>query len=231
MQTLPGLLAIGFTLGLKHALDADHLAAVASIVGRGAGFLRASRIGLLWGFGHTAALLLLSLVVVIFGVHIPQSWSRWFELLVAIVLLVLGLNLLRHVLRGDRLHIHVHRHGPIVHAHPHFHHGPAAPVNHGPTPGGLKPFLVGLLHGTAGSAAVLLLVLMKVDDPFQAFLFVLVFGLGSVAGMLTMSAVLSLPLAAAARRSAALLRTGQAAVAGLTLLVGARMFWTFLLES
>lgn len=226
-MSLVSLLGLGFFLGLRHALDADHLAAVATLIGQGQPLRRAARIGVLWGLGHTAALLAAALLMVVFRIQVPESVAAWFELGVAGLLLLLALQLIRSILRGDRLELHAHRHGGHHHSHPHLHPHPgttpggasaliheelppAGPLpDHGPAPGGLRPFLIGILHGLAGSAALLLLTLATVTDPGQALLFVVVFGIGSIGGMLAMSSVLSLPLVVAGRYSERIFRMVQ----------------------
>lgn len=262
--SLLGLLGLGFGIGLKHALDADHLAAVATIVGRDHGFRRASLIGAVWGAGHTVALLAAGLIVLLLDLRIPERVGQALELGVAVMLGWLGLRLFDRVLRGDTIHGHWHRHGDLVHRHPHRHalehrHGdssepatstaaaaPARPPSRAETgaaveapatpdpvhdhlPGtGLRPFAIGLVHGVAGSAGLMLLVLATVPDRMTGLLFILVFGIGSIGGMCAMSALLSLPFAGAARASQGLLRTVQVGAALFSVVVAWNIIHEFL---
>ena len=159
-------LALGFVLGMRHALDPDHLAAMATIVSRERSLPRAAIQGGIWGVGHTASLLLVGLAVVLIGAPLPVSWSRWFELAVAAMLILLGiLTLIRR-----------------------RHETPALP-------GARRPFLVGLVHGLAGSGALTIFVLASIRSPALALATIAIFGAGSVGGMMLMSALFALPFA------------------------------------
>jgi ABC-type nickel/cobalt efflux system permease component RcnA len=201
MDTGPlSILGFGFVLGLKHALDSDHLVAVSTIVSERRGFWSSSLVGALWGLGHTASLLAVGLAVVAFGLHIPDRAAQAMELGVAVMLVALGASVLWKLARGGRFHVHVHEHDDHVHIHPHLHtpavaHEQPAAHDHA----GKKPFLVGMVHGLAGSASLMLVVLATISSRPLALLYIAVFGVGSVGGMLTMSTVIGLPFALAAR--------------------------------
>lgn len=197
------ILGLGFVLGLRHALDVDHLAAVSTLVSQRGGLWRSSLIGAVWGLGHTAALLAAGVAVIALHAEIPPSVAQVLELGVAAMLVGLGLNLLWTLWWGGTLHLHAHDHGGRHHVHPHRH---AA----GETPSDAqhhavrvrRPFLVGLVHGLAGSAALMLAVLASIPSPTVALAYILVFGAGSVGGMMVMSTLLGLPLALASERFA-----------------------------
>jgi ABC-type nickel/cobalt efflux system permease component RcnA len=200
----PGPLAIlglGFVLGLRHALDVDHLAAVSTLVSQRGGILRSSLIGAVWGLGHTAALLAAGVAVIALHAEISPAVAQALELGVAIMLVGLGLNLLWTLWRGGTIHLHVHEHGGHHHVHPHRHAAGESPdhAQHHPI-AVRRPFLVGLVHGLAGSAALMLAVLATIPSPTVALAYILVFGIGSVGGMMIMSTVLGLPLALARER-------------------------------
>jgi hypothetical protein len=210
------ILGFGFVLGLKHALDADHLVAVSTIVSERKGFWSSSLVGALWGLGHTASLLAVGLAVVAFGLRIPDSLARAAELGVALMLVILGAGVLWKVVRGGKFHLHVHRHEERVHVHPHLHapserHAGESAHDHAPRVG-TKPFLVGMIHGLAGSASLMLVVLATITSRSVALLYIAVFGVGSVGGMLIMSTLIGLPFALAARhgRLNAAVRVGAA---------------------
>ncbi|MCI0530329.1 MAG: urease accessory protein UreH, partial [candidate division Zixibacteria bacterium] len=185
-------------LGLKHALDADHLVAVSTIVSERKGFWNSSLVGALWGLGHTASLLAVGLLVIAFNFQIPSQIALAMEFAVAIMLVALGVNVLLKVFRGATFHIHTHSHEGHLHIHPHFHksiehrHGEHT-AHHHSIPIGKKPFFVGALHGLAGSAALMLLVLAAISSRPLALAYIGIFGLGSVGGMFLMSALIGLP--------------------------------------
>jgi sulfite exporter TauE/SafE len=198
-QTGLGILAFGFVLGLRHALDVDHLAAVSTIVSQRRSMWSSSLIGALWGLGHTASLLAVAVVVLALHAEIPSWLAHTLELGVAAMLIVLGLNLLRTLWRGGRVHLHVHAHGGRAHVHPHVHASAPEAGHHGHAIG-RRPFLVGLVHGLAGSAGLMLAVLATIPSAALGLAYVCVFGIGSVVGMMTMSALLGVPLVLTAQR-------------------------------
>jgi hypothetical protein len=175
-------LLFGFVLGMKHALETDHLVAVSTIVAEQGSLVRSAIVGAFWGLGHTSSLFIAALLVIVLRVRIPERVAMALEFTVALMLVGLGLQAVRAWLR--------HRGGTVA-------------VTTGGAPMsqvGRRPYLVGLVHGMAGSAALMLLVLTTIPSPWTALLYVLLFGFGSVAGMLGMSVLLSLPLRFTARR-------------------------------
>jgi hypothetical protein len=226
MPTSPlAVLVLGFVLGLRHALDVDHLAAVSTIVSERRSFWSSSLIGALWGLGHTASLLAAAVVVIALHIEIPEAVSHALELGVAAMLVGLGLNLLRTLWTGGMLHQHVHAHDGVVHVHPHVHRSGAATA-HDHRPGiGRKPFFVGLVHGLAGSGALMLAVLATIPSAPLALAYVGVFGVGSIGGMVAMSVLLALPLALTADRfgRAEVALRGAAAVASIA--IGIALAW------
>jgi len=225
-------------LGLRHAFEPDHLAAVAALLGKGGDGSRlgAGRIGALWGAGHATALLLAGSGVILLGWRIPPRLEALVELAVAALLLLLGGRVLFRALRRDRAHLHLHEHGGLVHAHLHFHsspaHGPEAHRHHVLEPllrPGRRPFLVGMLHGVSGTGAATLLVLAASPGARLAMLALALFAAGALVGMAALSWLLSLPLRAAGRRSAALFRGIQISTGLSCLLLGVslagRILW------
>lgn len=209
---MAAILLFGFLLGLRHALEADHVAAVATLVSRNSGLGDAMRQGVAWGAGHTFTLLVFgSLVIWVDGV-VPLAVANWLELIVGLMLVVLGADLLRRLYR-DRIHFHQHRHADgACHFHAHSHRGERGsrhdPGHHRHEHRGLwssaggvpwRAFLVGTMHGLAGSAALILLTLEAVRGQWTAMVYMALFGIGSIVGMAALSVVIALPL----RRSAA----------------------------
>ena len=188
---------------MRHALEADHLAAVATLSTQARGRLGTIMRGMAWGMGHTVALLLVGGACLVLGATISPSQSRWFERVVGLMLVVLGGNVL---LRVRSLHVHVHAHQDgVVHLHAHHHepeerHDPAH-HRHAHAPGlHLRAMAVGMVHGLAGSAALLLLAASAIESRWLGRAYIGVFGIGSILGMTLLSAVISVPLQFSATR-------------------------------
>lgn len=192
---------LGLLLGVQHALDPDHLIAVSTIVSEQKDLKWASLIGAFWGLGHTTTLFIVGLVVIGLRVAIPQRLATGLELLVALMLVILGLNVLRKGFGPERIHLHTHSHNPETHTHFHVHEDRRADHAHAhPLKAMRRPFIVGMVHGLAGSAALMLLVLSTIETPFGGLLYIVIFGLGSVGGMLLLSSIISLPFILTAQR-------------------------------
>ncbi len=209
MPMLPVLL-LGLLFGVKHATETDHLAAVSVIVSERRGWRAAARAGALWGLGHTLAIVAAGLLVLALHVAIPVRLARLLEIVVALMIIALGGAALARALRSRTdIHVHEHTHDGVRHRHLHFHDpaGAHAADAHDAVPhlhrlgsGGLKPFLVGIVHGLAGSAALTLLVLAQIASVPLGLLYLALFGVGSIGGMAGMSLALSLPFSAVAAR-------------------------------
>lgn len=200
---MQGIFALGFLLGFQHALEADHLAAVASLATGNKGMRGAVRNGVVWGLGHTVTLLLFGGAALAAGRLVPDQFAAVLEFAVGLMLLALGLDVLWR-LRRQRVHFHRHRHGGREHFHAHAHadgerHRSAQHQHRHPDTFPLRAFAVGMMHGMAGSAAIVVLALKTVHSPAEGLLYILLFGLGSVLGMAILSTVISLPLRWTAR--------------------------------
>lgn len=194
-------LALGFVLGLRHALDLDHLAAVTTLVSEQRSPWRSSLIGIFWGAGHTSALLVFGLAIAVFRIALTPRLSQFLEFLVGCMLVVLGMDVLRRLVIGQTLHIHAHEHDGTVHTHLHFHLGRAEHDHqHYVLRLGRKPFVVGVVHGLAGTAALMMLVVGAIPSLLFAVAYILVFGVGSIGGMMAISLLMTVPLALMARR-------------------------------
>lgn len=194
------LLSLGLVLGLEHALDADHVVAVSTLVSQTKSLRRSSIFGILWGMGHTTTLFVVGLVILLFKLTIPQKLALSFEFLVGIVLVLLGVDVLRKVLQG-RVHLHPHTHPDgTTHVHLHAHDRPHGEPHDQPEESAHhhhhRSFLVGLVHGLAGSSALMLLVLTTVESVWQGIFFILIFGVGSILGMMVTSTLIALPMKA-----------------------------------
>src|SRR5215213_8653105 len=212
MDSALPLLGLGFVFGLKHATEADHLVAVSTIVSEHRSVWRSAAVGALWGLGHTASLFVAGAALIALRVRIPEGVATALELAVALMIVLLGTRILYLVLKGRRdVHVHAHTHGGRTHTHLHFHESrdahaaaDAHAVSHAWHRGlwGWRPVLVGAVHGLAGSAALTLFVLTDVlrgGSKLLGFAYLLLFGAGSVGGMLLMSTLICLPFVLTAR--------------------------------
>jgi ABC-type nickel/cobalt efflux system permease component RcnA len=225
MSNLLAVIGVGFLLGIRHATDPDHVVAVSTIVSRQQSIRHASLIGALWGFGHTLTIFFVGVAIIVFNLVIPPRIGLAMELAVGLMLILLGILNLTGILQwitnrftpsrnhAGILHSHSHRHEDILDEHVH---DPAPKIYPAPGPEGmfpgalqrlglyhlLRPFIVGLVHGLAGSAAVALLVLTAIHDPHWAILYLLVFGLGTIAGMMLITMIIGTPFAYTIKRFA-----------------------------
>jgi len=197
------VLSLGLFLGLKHATDADHVVAVTTFVSQESSIVRSCWIGAFWGLGHTLSLAIAGVLVIGLKVNVPDWLSERLELGVAAMLVLLGANVIFRTLRSRaEVHRHDHAHELAADRHSHWHiHWLGHSHDHsGWTHAGLRPLLTGMVHGAAGSAALMLLVLSTIRSPLEAFLYILIFGLGSIAGMFAISFLLAIPLHWARKR-------------------------------
>jgi len=227
--TLIGLLGLGLILGLRHALDPDHIAAVSTIVSESRSVRRSSLIGTCWGLGHTMSLLVAGVLVIALKIQISDRLALWMEFAVALMLILLGLKAVLKPLRGWRIHVHQHAHGGSSHSHVHLHR-PSEEHAHQHRHlirSGARPFLVGLVHGMAGSAALMILVLATIPSALAGLIYIAVFGLGSVGGMLIMSSLISLPFILTRQRFNVLSQGLQVAVGLFSLGFGLFLSWQY----
>lgn len=215
------LLALGLLLGLKHALEADHVSTVATLAERSSSTRQTAGVAAAWGLGHATTLVVLGTVLVALGATLPPAVARTLELAVGLILLALGADVLRRLVRG-RIHVHVHEHGGARHLHAHSHSSPGQEVHEHahPTPLWPRSLLIGGVHGLAGSAAVTVLALPSGSIP-RALLSLLAFGLGSVAGMVALSLVVAVPFRVSLRQRGWLAAAVQGSLAALDLGLGA----------
>jgi high-affinity nickel permease len=219
-----GILGLGFLLGMQHALEADHIAAVSSIAARRSHVADIVKHGLTWGLGHTLTLFVFAGAAILLGHANPEGVARPIETAVGLMLVGLGTHVLWRLWR-DRVHFHRHGHGDgTVHFHAHSHAGETAPHtrathvhDHGFR---WRTLLVGLMHGMAGSAALLVLAVTQASSPAVGLGYVALFGVGSMIGMGMLSAVIAVPLAVSARSLTWANRGLQGAVGLATVAIG-----------
>lgn len=183
---------LGSLVGIRHALEPDHVAAVTTLLDRERSVWRAALLGAWWGLGHTVALVAAGLVLIVLRVEMPPRLAVGFELTVAVMLIALGVRSIREALRrGHEGPPIVHRHGSLVHQHS----SPVAHVHVGGWTIARRPLLVGALHGLAGSGALMALVFSTLPSGAARVAYVVLFGLGSTLSMAALSGVLGWPLA------------------------------------
>ena len=223
-------LALGVVLGLRHSLDPDHVVAVSTIVSQYRNPLRSFWVGVSWGLGHTTTLLIIGVVIIALRLTIPDRLALLLEFFVGIMLVGLGAQV---VYSFRKKKVHQHSHGHEEEDHLHFHsHAPvqekiqAERLSHHNDTGVGKPFLrkksyvVGLVHGVAGSAALALLVLASIESPLAGLVYILLFGLGSILSMGIMTIFISFPFVYSANRLPNLNRIIQFGVGTLSILFG-----------
>ncbi len=229
------ILALGFLIGMRHTLEADHVAAVAALTARAGSVRQAVPLGLAWGAGHTVTLAAFGLAVLVLEAAIPIQLAGYLELAVGVMLIALGADVLVRLVR-DRIHFHVHRHGGgVVHFHAHSHAGETARHDHGPRPAHdhghprgfkVRAFLVGVMHGMAGSAVLIVLALQTVPSTADGLVTIALFGVGSILGMAMLTAVIAWPLGRWGRTLTWLHNGAKAGVGALTIAVGAGILIT-----
>lgn len=218
------ILGFGFLIGLKHAIEADHVAAVTTMVAERKSIWGSALIGGIWGLGHTISLLIAGIFVLLLNFQISGETERWLEFSVGVMLTLLGLNVFRKLIQGGNLHFHPHDHVHSSHAHPHVHsHADDKHTDfHQPATRSPKALLIGMVHGLAGSAALMLVIIPTIDSKIVGMLYILVFGAGSIGGMMLMSFVVGLPFHFTAARSDRFYRILQASAGILSIVLG---FW------
>jgi high-affinity nickel-transport protein len=245
------IIALGFFLGMRHATDPDHVIAVTTIVSRERSIGPAAWIGALWGLGHTITIFAVGAGIILVGWVIPTRLGLSMEFSVGLMLILLGILNLTGMLQwvndqflpsspvSPSVRSHPHSHGGRVHTHPHVH----DPESHSHAAENkslgfldrafgklgmyqvLRPLVVGLVHGLAGSAAVALLVLTTIRQPRWAVAYLLVFGTGTIAGMMLITAAIAVPFTYASNRFTNLNRTLRVATGLLSVAFG--LFLTY----
>ena len=217
--------ALGSLLGMRHALEPDHLTAVSTLVTGERSSVRAAMLGATWGLGHTLSLVAVGAVLVVLRAEMPARVADLFELFVAIMLVGLGIRAIVVAVRQGRVGpAHTHQHGPLVHNHagarPHVHLGHWTLAR--------RPLLVGAVHGLAGSGALTALVLATLTSTAQRLTYMALFGFGSTVGMAILSGLLGWPLAKIGANRA---MTRALSIAVGCVSIGLGLFWGYPLTS
>tara|TARA_A100001037_G_scaffold107891_2_gene98160 strand:+ start:3371 stop:4114 length:744 start_codon:yes stop_codon:yes gene_type:complete len=243
MDTDSGALAailLGFLLGLKHATDADHVIAISTVVKEYKNAFKGLWVGISWGLGHTAPLIILGFIILISKDSVMDFYegiAHYFELGVAVMLILLGLQVYWN-LRRSTLHVHDHAHDGSSHLHIHGTHESSDPEdieeNHsifsfGKPTFRIKSFVIGMIHGLAGSAAVMLALLLTIDSTIVGLTYLILFGVGTILSMSIITIALSVPFALSTNHQR--LNTGVSLIAGSgSVLFGLYLMYSILTE-
>lgn len=220
-MNIVSLLGLGLLLGIRHATDADHVVAVTTLVARHRRIRAASLVGAMWGVGHTVTIFVVGCAIIVFHIVIPPRLGLFFEFLVALALILLGVLNLTGILQRivkilsdhGMLHAHLHFHDLEPHIHIHTHKETIAEslgrrekiASFVRTYGIVqlvRPLVVGFVHGLAGSAAVTLLILGSITKPLWGIIYLFIFGIGTAIGMVTITTLIGLPIIHSAKKYA-----------------------------
>lgn len=193
------LITTGLILGTLHALDADHIVAVTTLLlQKHTPVKKATKLGFFWGIGHTVALMTIGLIVILLKITIPEKFGTPFDLMIGGMITILGIKILIQTFRKkEHIHTHAHQHGNLTHTHIHLAHAEEK-QNHHRKP--LTAFLIGTIHGMAGSAALMLIVLSTITNPLEGILYITLFGMGTILGMSIITTIIGWSLITATKK-------------------------------
>jgi sulfite exporter TauE/SafE len=195
--SLLSVLFLGFFLGIKHAIEPDHVIAVSTIASQSKKLWRSSLAGVFWGIGHTTTLFIFGIILIFMKGQIPKEWAMSFEFLVGIMLVYLGVT---SILSLKKVHHHEHQHNEVVHDHFHERAEPNPHMHQHKKISYSKSLLIGLVHGLGGSAAMVLLTMSSVTSVWEGAIYILIFGLGTTVGMLGFTTIIGIPFVLSAKK-------------------------------
>ncbi|MCR2821575.1 sulfite exporter TauE/SafE family protein [Lederbergia panacisoli] len=181
---LLSILSIGFVLGVKHAIEPDHVIAVSTIASRSKKLWQATLAGVFWGIGHTATLFIIGIILILIKNDISDKWAMSLEFLVGIMLVYLGIASILSYKKGAHVHRSFNKEESARNSLSYY-----------------KSLFIGLVHGLAGSAAMILLTMSTVGNVWQGALYILIFGLGTILGMLLFTTIIGIPFVLSKGRS------------------------------
>jgi ABC-type nickel/cobalt efflux system permease component RcnA len=189
---LLSILGLGFTLGIKHAIEPDHVIAVSTIASQSKKLWKSSLAGVFWGIGHTTTLFIVGMVLILMKGNISEKWVMSLEFLVGLMLVYFGITTIKSF---KNIHVHTHEHDQDLHkhVHSHNHNGDHVHVHKHQNSSYGKSLFMGLIHGLSGSAAMVLLTMSTVNSAWEGSLYILIFGVGTVVGMLFFTTVIGIP--------------------------------------
>jgi hypothetical protein len=237
------VLSLGFIIGLRHSLEADHICAIAALTTRPGSVRRALPIGLLWGFGHTLALGAFGIAAIMMKAEVSEDFSSFLELAVGLMLIALGVEVLFRLHR-ERIHFHTHAHeGGSLHFHAHSHprasnsqvkdhtynnkNFNASHQHQHPRGLKLRAFFVGIMHGMAGSAVLIVLTMQDLQSATSGIVYIALFGIGSMLGMVILSASIAWPLCRWGQTLTWLNNATRASIGTLTILFGSIIVYEY----
>ena len=193
------ILSLGFVLGIKHAIEPDHVIAVSTIASQSKKLFRSTLAGVFWGIGHTATLFIIGVILILMKGEIPEKWAMSLEFLVGIMLVYLGLTTITSF---KNIHVHQHEQDEDKHKHVHSHsHDGQHLHKHQPrNVSYMKSLFIGLVHGLAGSGAMVLLTMSTVKNVWEAAVYILIFGVGTILGMLFFTTIIGIPFVFSAKK-------------------------------
>lgn len=193
METsLLSILALGLVYGIKHALEPDHIMAVSTIASRSKKLWRSALLGVHWGIGHTLTLFVMGMIIILMKGKLEEKWAMSLEFLVGIMLVYLGLSSI-FAYRKKKIHVHLHEHDGLIHSHFHAQEQSGSCNHQDKDVSYIKSMIIGFVHGLAGSAAMVLLTMSTVTKAWEGALYILIFGLGTVIGMLVFTTLIGIP--------------------------------------
>jgi sulfite exporter TauE/SafE len=196
--SLLSILALGFVLGIKHAIEPDHVIAVSTLASQTKKLWRSSLAGVFWGIGHTATLFIIGIILLAMKGEIPEKWAMSLEFLVGIMLVYLGITT---ILSFKNIHLHEHEHDGDLHKHVHSHdNGDHHHKHQHKNVSYLKSMFIGLIHGLAGSGAMVLLTMSTVNTAWEGAVYILIFGAGTIVGMLFFTTIIGIPFVFSAKK-------------------------------
>lgn len=190
MEQLPLLILLLYALyeGVLHAFEADHILAVTNIVSQRNKIFPALKDGIFWGLGHTSTIFLMGILMILFKVNIPDDSFACFEAIVGLMLMIVASYRLYLFLRNEQTVFHTHRHTHAgANEQPHLHVHLKGKNLHKTSYG------IGIVHGLAGSGALVVLVMTQIGTITGSLLYLLIFGIGSILGMMLVAGVFSIP--------------------------------------
>jgi len=193
------ILGLGFVLGIKHAIEPDHVIAVSTIASQSKKLLRSSLAGVYWGIGHTATLFIVGIILIIMKDEISEKWALSLEFLVGIMLVYLGITTFNSF-KNIHTHTHEHDNEPHHRLHSHIHSGKHEHRHSHKNISYSKSLLIGLVHGLAGSGAMVLLTMGTVKSVWEGAIYIVVFGLGTIVGMLFFTTIIGIPFVLSAKK-------------------------------
>jgi ABC-type nickel/cobalt efflux system permease component RcnA len=188
------ILGLGFLIGLEHAFEPDHVVAISSIISKGKNLKKTTIIGAIWGLGHTTTLFIAGIIILTLKITIPETIALSLEFLVGLIIIFLGFYVIKDVIENKK-HIHKHTHDGTTHTHIHSHKVTDEHTHYH------RSFSVGLIHGLAGSAALMLLILSTFNSLILGIIYILLFGIGSMVGMAIVGGIISIPFIYSSKKS------------------------------